>query len=92
MNFVVRNMEECMRDWNPGCQQMEALELYILQFLEVPPQPIIQLVPSPVYDVVNCRVQTNSRKALNTLSSYFHGIRVGESVYFSIPTRHLDLS
>lgn len=62
-----------------------ALRCQILQYNDLSAEPIIDLVPSPVYDVVNCRVQTKSARTRSALVFHFHGIAVGESVYFTIP-------
>jgi hypothetical protein len=70
-------------------REAEALKQQILQYNELSTEIIIELVPSPVYDVLNCRVQTKSTRTRRALVDHFHGISVGESVYFTVPRQRL---
>ncbi len=66
-------------------EEAEALKHQVLKAIGLPFDTHIDLVPSALNDLVNCRVETSSFTVREGLTERFHGHSVGDSVYFCVP-------
>lgn len=65
--------------------EAEALKQQVLKAIGLPFDTKIDLVPSALADLVNCRVETGSSAVRQGLTERFDGYSVGDSVYFCVP-------
>ncbi len=66
-------------------EEAEVLKHQVLKAIGLPSDTKIDLVPSVMNDLVNCRVETSSFTVRKGLTERFHGHSVGDSVYFCVP-------
>ena len=74
-----------MQDTRISVDEAAVLKGMILEAAALEEQTRIDLIASPVADVVNCRVEVRSPFARKALVDRYQGVAVGGSVYFSIP-------
>ena len=66
-------------------KEKKALKARILRFKDPSTEAIVDLIPSPVEEVVNCRVQTTSLHLVKALMEHYSAIYAGKSLYFCMP-------
>ena len=76
-----------MRDTPISADDAALLKGRILATAAVAEKCRIDLIASPVADVVNCRVEVRTSEARKALIDHYHGVAIGDSIYFTIPWR-----
>ena len=74
-----------MQDTRISTDEAAVLKGMILEAAALEEQTRIDLIASPVADVVNCRVEVQSSFARKALVDRYHGVAIGGSVYFILP-------